>query len=254
MATQSPTLLTLACLALGCASTESRIIVAPDGSKALYVECKESAVECLAAISQECRGGYEVVAQSSREETLMLDKVTEAGTQAIASRYVSPNAKGIEATPSNIRQMLVRCGRSATASTDLKKLLDMPSATEATNVPMPPRAASPAVAAADDDDDEPVHETCPGADANLRRQRAAQWKSVLKVNKAGASQTGLSAELACNMARHLFLERCPEWSPYVPQVERAVCKIAKKEAEQAARVAKATTPAVVEPIELEESP
>lgn len=243
----------LTCFALGCENTESRIIVAPDGSKALYVECKESPVECLAAISQECRGGYEVLAQGTREETLMLDKVTEAGTQAAASK-VSPNAKGIQATPSNIRQMLVRCGHTTTASTDLKKLLDMnaPSSAHGSVKPASPPAPPASTAAADDSED-PIGHTCPGADANLRHQRAAQWKNILSVQKAGVSQPGVSAELACNMARRLFVERCPDWSPYVPQVERAVCTIASGEAERAARVAKAPAP-VGEHVELEESP
>src|SRR4051812_30955391 len=89
-------------LATACAQTGSRIIVAPDGSKALYVECKESPVECLAAISNECRGGYEVLAQGSRDETLMIDKVTEAGTQVAATKFAGQGAKGIRATPSNI--------------------------------------------------------------------------------------------------------------------------------------------------------
>jgi hypothetical protein len=87
----------------------------------------------------------------------------------------------------------------------------------------------------------------------LRRQRTAQWKNILSVQKAGASQLGVSAELACNVARRLFVERCPYWSPYVPRVERAVCTIASAEAERAARVAKAPAP-VAEQVEIEESP
>jgi len=240
-------------LAFGCENTESRIIIAPDGSKALYVECKESPVECLAAISQECRGGYEVLAQGSREETLMLDKVAQAGTQAAASKF-TPHAKGIEATPSSIRQMLVRCGHTATVSTDLKKLLDMsaPSTAHGSVQPASP-PTPPASSAAADDSEDPIEHTCPGADANLRRQRAAQWKNILSVQKAGTSQPGVSAELACNMARRLFVERCPGWSPHVAQVERAVCTISSAEAERAARVAKAPAP-VGEHVELEESP
>jgi hypothetical protein len=62
------------------------------------------------------------------------------------------------------------------------------------------------------------------------------------VQKAGASQPGVSAALACTMARRIFLERCPSWSPYVPQVEREVCVIAETEAKRAARVAKAAAP------------
>jgi hypothetical protein len=85
----------------------------------------------------------------------MLDKVTEAGTQAVASRYVSPNAKGIEATPSNIRQMLVRCGHGATAANELQKLLDLPATPgPARTVAKPALSANPTGQVAADGDDE----------------------------------------------------------------------------------------------------
>jgi len=249
------TLFGLTWVVAACSATEPRIIVAPDGSKALYVECTNGPIECLSAISEQCRGGYEVLAQSSRDETLMLDKVTEAGTQALASKYVSPNAKGIEATPSNIRQMLVRCGRTTTAASDLQKLLGMPTAakTAAAGSAKTSPPPNPAPQAAADDDAETNWHTCPGDDATIQAQRAAQWRNIRLVQKTGASRLGVSSALACNMARTLFVERCPTWSPYVTQVARDVCTIAQGEALRAARVAKASAP-VVEPVVLEESP
>lgn len=225
-----------------CASTNSRLIVAPDGTRALYVECSGGPLDCLEIISEHCRGGYEVLAQGSRGEVLMGDKLTQAATDTAAAKLAGAGAKGIQATPSDIREMIVRCGRTASASSDVSGLL----------TGAPPSAA-PSTTSAQGMASEHSHvgPACKGASRVVQAQRAAQWKQILAVRTARASQPGISAELACNMARRLFVEQCPEWDDSVGDVKRAVCYIAETEA--LARQTRADVAPPPERIELEET-
>lgn len=234
--------MTLVGAAAACTSTDSRLIVAPDGTRALYVECTGGPLDCLEIISEHCRGGYEVLAQGTRGEVLMGDKLTQAATDAAAAKLAGAGAKGIQATPTDVREMIVRCGRTASAPSDFKGLLSSPFA-----------ASSPVTTAAESSSamGHRAPPACKGASREVQTQRAAQWRNILAVRTARASQPGVSAELACNMARRLFVEQCPEWDDDAKDVERAVCHIA--DAEALARQTRAAVSPLPERIELEET-
>jgi hypothetical protein len=172
----------------------------------------------------------------------MGDKLTQAATDTAAAQLAGPGAKGIQATPTDIHEMIVRCGRTASAPSDFKGLLASPApsvrpaATVAESSSALRHRASP---------------SCKGASTDVQAQRVAQWRNIIAVRTARASQPGVSAELACNMARRLFVEQCPEWSDDVEDVERAVCHIANTEA--LARQTRAAVSPPPERIELEET-
>jgi hypothetical protein len=161
-----------------CTSTNSRLIVAPDGTRALYVECTGGPLECLETISQHCRGGYEVLAQGSRGEVLMGDKLTQAATDTAAAKLAGAGAKGIQATPTDIREMIVRCGRTAPAPSDFKGLLTGPA---------PSGRPAASVAASSNTLRHRASPSCKGASTDVQAQRAAQWRNILAVRTARAS-------------------------------------------------------------------
>lgn len=158
--------MTLVGAAAACTSTDSRLIVAPDGTRALYVECTGGPLDCLEIISEHCRGGYEVLAQGTRGEVLMGDKLTQAATDAAAAKLAGAGAKGIQATPTDVREMIVRCGRTASAPSDFKGLLSSPFA-----------ASSPVTTAAE----------APARGVTVLRQRAKEHRgrSRLRGQRSG---------------------------------------------------------------------
>jgi hypothetical protein len=218
----------LALSAFACATTDTRLLIAPDGSKALYVECSSGPVDCLEAISERCPRGYEILVQGTRGEILAGDKWTEMATSAVAAKG-GLKTGGVQATSTTIREMLARCGRSTTASNDLKSLLDTPGSgpTEPTKESGRSRSV----------ETEPVnpyrtarpHE-CGDSDASLKRDLREKWERILRVRDAGASQATTSAAFACRLVRQFFVQSCPDWDPEVPAIERAVCRIAADEA------------------------
>jgi len=215
-----------ALLAFACATTDSRLLVAPDGSKALYVECSSGPVDCLEVISERCPSGYEILVQGSRGEILAGDKWTEMATNAVANKS-GLKGGGVQATPTTIREMLARCGRSKTGSSDLKTLLDTSDQTVTSKV----NRASGSVPS--EDSESPTSHggarahVCGSGDASDLREK---WERILSVRNGGVSQPATSAAFACRLVRQFFVQGCPDWDPKLPAVAREVCRIADREA------------------------